>query len=62
MEYAICVHGEIQDLVKDVNRHTELGWEPTGGVSVVLHSPNSFQPFMYAQAIIKKDHTPTEKS
>lgn len=54
MEYKIVHEGNIESLVKEVNKLIKKGWVPQGGVSI-LHVSSGLSPRNeYSQAMIKK--------
>lgn len=54
MEYKIVHEGNIESLVKEVNKPIKKGWVPQGGVSI-LHVSSGLSPRNeYSQAMIKK--------
>lgn len=52
MNYDIVIASNLSEMIKEVRRRMEQGWEPIGGVTLA--------GMLHAQAVIKKEAPPNE--
>lgn len=54
MEYTIVSRNGENEFVQAINEHIEDGWQPQGGVSMVLWThPEYPDEFIFAQAMVR---------